>query len=1112
MNIRRKRDLVSGLCVVLAIVTASYPPAVFAEDCIEINGRWAYGPANGIDVAGNLAFLGSGSFLKVLDVSNPSTPTVLGEVMISGVVGEITVSGEIAYVIDESTSALRVVDVSDPASPLEIGSSEGSERESVKGIAVSGNFAYLLVSGYPDSGFRVIDVNDPTSPVEVAFFEINGPSGISVSDSHAYVTTFSQGLQVIDINDPTSPAVVGDLEIGSAKVTVSGDFAYLAVTDSDDYPFHVIDISDPSSPSETGACEMQGNYFGNIAVSDGHAFVSTYNHGLRVIDISDTASPTEIGSLDDPGYARYVAVSGGFAFESFNSFPPSGLSVIDVTDPDSPVEVGSFETPLATTDVAVAGDLVFAVDGSFLRAIDISNATSPVEIGIIETPGYASRVAVAGGNAYTFGGPSIDVIDISDPERPVKIGAYDSPGNVQSVEVSGDHLFVAASGEGLRVIDVGDPTSPVEIGALDTPGYAVDVAVSGDHAFVADSESGLRIIDVSDPTSPIEVGFHDSSEDGEIRLCEVSADYVFVFDVIRGIDGYVTYFKVLDVSDPTTPVEIGSVWTGDAPRDLVLAGEFAYYVYWGGLVAIDISDPASPTRASTYPTPGSSAGVAFSGSHIVVADGDAGMEVFGECGAAPSPCTPIYIAAAASGPGAGASMWATDLGINNSGDAALAYRFRFLPRAADNTEVEFTEEFSLQPNTNAAFVDIWKQFTGGDGAGSINVCVSDPETAGVISRTYNTRDEGTFGQAIVGKRGMGTEKLIGTDERVRLGFLTQNSAFRTNVGFMNAGPNTITIDAEFFTADGTSLGDADLDLLPYSNFQWAKPFVNKVGANDVELGYIDVWSDTGDAAFLTYASVIDNETDDPTTIWPFETNQIIGGGAFECTPYWIAAAASSGGAGNTLWATDLGINNLGAEVLTYTFQFLPRGADNSDVAMSDPFTLGGGQAVAYSDIWSMTGGQGAGAINVCVDDADNAGIVSRIYNIGDDGTFGQVIEGLRGTAPAKVSTGERVRLGYLFENDAYRTNIGFMNAGAGEITVSVEFFDRDGTSLGTKDVTLGPYSNTQWNRPYTKEPIWRTDITAGFVDVWTDTPNADFLTYASIVDSGTGDPTTIWPF
>ncbi|MEN8162558.1 MAG: phospholipase D-like domain-containing protein [Acidobacteriota bacterium] len=472
--------------------------------------------------------------------------------------------------------------------------------------------------------------------------------------------------------------------------------------------------------------------------------------------------------------------------------------------------------------------------------------------------------------------------------------------------------------------------------------------------------------------------------------------------------------------------------------------------------------------------------------------------------------TPIYIAAAAAYPN-NTPPWASDLGITNNSDEELTYKMQFLPRGADNTDVAFTEDMTLAANSSVSYVDVWNTFAG-EGSGAINVTVSNANVASVTSRIYTTTDEGTLGQSFVGKRGTAPAKIDSGDV-ARLGFLAQNSEFRTNVGFMNAGAASITVNAEFFDVEGASLGTSSIDLPPYSNNQWNKAFITQVGANDVDSGaFIDVWSDSADASFLAYASVIDNASDDPTTIWPFDNAEMVGGGGLDCTPIWIAAAASY--PDNTPpWASDVGITNLGAEELSFKFQFLPRGQDNSSVDFSESFTLGGNQAIAYSDIWNdLAGGQGAGAINVCVDNGDNAGVVSRIYSTGDNGTYGQSFDGMRGGAPAKVVTGEKVRLTYLFQNDAYRTNVGFMNAGANTVFVQGEFFDSEGNSLGIKGVNLKPYSNFQWNKAFTLDPIFAADIEAGYVDVWTDTPAADFLTYASVVDNGTDDPTTIWPF
>ena len=44
------------------------------------------------------------------------------------------------------------------------------------------------------------------------------------------------------------------------------------------------------------------------------------------------------------------------------------------------------------------------------------------------------------------------------------------------------------------------------VGQIDTPGFAQGVAVAGDYVYIADNESGLRVVDVSNPAAPVEVG------------------------------------------------------------------------------------------------------------------------------------------------------------------------------------------------------------------------------------------------------------------------------------------------------------------------------------------------------------------------------------------------------------------------------------------------------------------------------------------------------------------------------------------------------------------------------------------------------------------------------
>ena len=225
-------------------------------------------------------------------------------------------------------------------------------------------------------------------------------------------------------------------------------------------------------------------------------------------------------------------------------------------------------------------------------------------------------------------------------------------------------------------------------------------------------------------------------------------------------------------------------------------------------------------------------------------------------------CENIFVAAGGSAPGLGDSMWATDAGINNLSADPIMYAFKFFPRGADNGEVEMTDTYTLAGNASVGYADIWMAMTAEAGFGAFAVCSDMPMYTGVNTRTYNTSAVGTFGQAIPGKT-----MLIG-QEKVRLGFLSQNDMFRTNVGFMNGMGEPVRIGVEFFAADGTSLGTDEVGLLPYSNNQWTEAF-KRVTEDAVDFGYVDVWAETDNAGFLVYASIVDGATGDPTTIWPF---------------------------------------------------------------------------------------------------------------------------------------------------------------------------------------------------------------------------------------------------
>ena len=228
--------------------------------------------------------------------------------------------------------------------------------------------------------------------------------------------------------------------------------------------------------------------------------------GLQIIAVKDPANPEIIGSIDTPGYANGVAVSGTTVYVADGY---SGLQIIDVKDPANPQIIGSVDTPGKALGVAVSGTTAYVADGSGLQIIDVKDPANPQFIGSIDTPGYAAYgVAVSGTTAYVAdydGG--LQIIDVEDPANPeiIGIGSAYTP---WYGAVSGTTAYYVVDWywySGLQIIDISDPAKPQIIASIATPGYSAEgVAVSGDNIYVAADENGLLVIPVIE-VSPVTV-------------------------------------------------------------------------------------------------------------------------------------------------------------------------------------------------------------------------------------------------------------------------------------------------------------------------------------------------------------------------------------------------------------------------------------------------------------------------------------------------------------------------------------------------------------------------------------------------------------------------------
>jgi hypothetical protein len=589
------------------------------------------GPTQAVAVQGDpltgsgqvYAYVGVGLRLAVLDVTDPAAPTEAGATApFPYSVEDIVVSGTLAYVASGG-AGLRVVNVSDPANPTEVGAWDSPGY--AEGIAISGQIVYLADGPY---GLWVVDASDPAHPAAIgSAYDMNYAFGVAVAGRYAYIAGAGAGLLVTDVSNPAQPVEMGSLDTpGYAYgVAVSGNTVYVA----DGWGgLHVVDVSAPVLPDLLGTCAMPG-WALDIAVEGDTAYVAAGASGLRLVDVRDPANPQEIGALEEGGLARRVAVRMQRVYLADST---DGLLQIDVTIPQQPSEISRYNPFVEARYVAVEGAYAYVAAGfSGLRVVDVSDPACPCQVAAYDTEGtYATGVVVSGTVAYVptylsgIDPHDLHIVDISDPLHPAGLATVDTDGVFRGVAVQGQYLY-AADEWGLRVIDVVDPAAPAEVGFIELAfapyECTIDVTVVGHLAYVANSWGGLAIVDISTPSDLVLVSVYLPDTWTDVTSVVVSEQTA---KLGSGFDG----LRLIDVSDPTSPTELGSYDTPGFSVAVAISDDLALVSDGGGGVQLlDVSNPANPAPAGGYDTTGFAWHSVVMSDHVYVADSRGGLVV-----------------------------------------------------------------------------------------------------------------------------------------------------------------------------------------------------------------------------------------------------------------------------------------------------------------------------------------------------------------------------------------------------------------------------------------------------------------------------------------------------
>jgi len=150
---------------------------------------------------------------------------------------------------------------------------------------------------------------------------------------------------------------------------------------------------------------------------------------------------------------------------------------------------------------------------------------------------------------------------------------------------------------GLHVIDVTEDT-PVEAGFVSGPEWSQDVKTYDHYAYLSGDNAPIQIIDLSDPTNPMQVGTLDTGgQAGGAHNILIEGDYLYAV-------GLPSALRIFSLTDPVNPAFVSAFAGKDGQtgyHDVEVRNDTVYAAaLQEGVDIIDVSDKSAPSLISTF--------------------------------------------------------------------------------------------------------------------------------------------------------------------------------------------------------------------------------------------------------------------------------------------------------------------------------------------------------------------------------------------------------------------------------------------------------------------------------------------------------------------------------
>ena len=344
------------------------------------NDIWGY------ESGGNeYAVIGSFEKISVVDITNPFSPSLVGEVSpgMSSTWRDVKVYGDYIYGVSEANGEGLVVisGLGFSSGIVNITSQSNAEFDRAHNIFVDEPNGRLYVvggrKGNQQKNIIIYDVaSNPANPVHIATSSLTGGyvHDVYVRNNIAYCSHGNFGFGIYDMSDASSPVELATQGTNgynhSSWLSTNGDYAFICEEVPASLPILTMDLTDianndiqvVASFKEPLLAPMHDNNRPhNPFVKGNLLYVSYYQDGVVVFDISNPVSPFRVAYYDTSNnteYFGYEDVWGVYPYlpsgKIIASDQYTGLYVLELEfDVPLSVEFANFDATIEGDDVLI---------------------------------------------------------------------------------------------------------------------------------------------------------------------------------------------------------------------------------------------------------------------------------------------------------------------------------------------------------------------------------------------------------------------------------------------------------------------------------------------------------------------------------------------------------------------------------------------------------------------------------------------------------------------------------------------------------------------------------------------------------------------------------------